>query len=286
MISTASAGLTVSDQLENIFQSNTFLSTTSASVSGAPNDDGTYANLIADGDVVEMVFAFSGTKNGDTDYGALVMRFTGSSEVSGSHVVVPIASIAAQSTTVDPQEGFGYSPSATFSFTDAETIYQTGQENVAYLVTSDTFNFASQSFAAIESNKAIVNLVASYKLDPASTFTLGSSVTDYSGTNTAGSGTLEVVYDINLIQTDILAAEAANFSPIDGTNSAILAQTAAGGKLVGASFDSTDAVHSLSSPLTSVQFNTALAVPEPNSFLVLAGLGVFGLGYRRREEKA
>ena len=281
----ATAGLTVDDQLEIIFQSSSFTTDTSATVSGAANDDTTYANLIAPGDVVEMVFAFSGTENGDTDYAALLMRFTGSSEVSGSHVVVPVASIAAQSTNVDPQEGFSYSPD-TFNFADPNTdeVFKTGSNNVAYLVTSDTFNFKNQSFSAIESNIADVNVVASYQLNPSSTLTLSSSITDYSGTNTAGTGTLEVIYDIDLIQTDIIASQASNFSTIDGTNSAILAQTAAAGKLIGNSFNTTDSSHSLTSDRTSLQFSTSLAVPEPSSFAVLGVLGIAGGAIRRRRK--
>ena len=42
----------------------------------------------------------------------------------------------------------------------------------------------------------------------------------------------------------------------------------------------------LSSNDVSVTLPAPGAVPEPNSFLILAGLGVFGLGYRRREKKA
>ena len=104
----ATAGLTVSDQLSAVLGSNNITASVSAQVAGAANDDGTLANLVAVGDVVETVFAFSGTKGTDIDYAALLFRATGTSETS--HVIISSAGLGSQKTVFATQEGFDSQP--------------------------------------------------------------------------------------------------------------------------------------------------------------------------------
>ena len=275
----ATAGLTVSDQLSAVLGSNNITASVSAQVAGAANDDGTLANLVAVGDVVETVFAFSGTKGTDTDYAALLFRSTGTSETS--HVIISSAGLGSQKTVFATQEGFDYSPN-TFNFTDAESLIGTGSNNVAYLVTSDTYDFSGKTFSEIETNSSAVNLVATYSLDTGSTLEMESILTGGTGSDDNVVGSVEIRYELKLTQTGILSAEASNFDTVDGTNSAIAVSSLAAGQLFDTTFDSTDPVHSFSGS-NSLEFNTLYAVPEPSSLAVLGLVGLaVGLRTRRR----
>jgi hypothetical protein len=283
-LNVANAGLTVSDQLAAVFQSSTPTVSTRMSWSGAANDDGTFANLLAPGDVVEMVFAFSGTLNGDPDYAALVFRATGSSE---SFHFVSGGNLASQKTVFAAQEGFQYSPDtlALSGQNGAGASYATGSNNVAYLLTSDTYNFAGKSISQISSeitSNSSVNLVASYQLDTGSTLQMDALIGTYTGTDTAGSGSIEINYTMNLVQTSILTAEASNFSTIDGSLAAIVANPISS-KITG-SFDSTDTTHVISAVNTSLQFATTFAVPEPSSLAMLSLVGLMGAMSKRRRK--
>lgn len=275
-----SAGLTVSDQLSAIFKTNSINASVSSEVSGAANDDGQYANLVAVGDVVETVFAFSGSNSGDTDFGALLFRATGSNETN--HVVIGSGGIGNQKVEFASQEGLE-SPSNTFSFTDPESLIGTSSNNVAYLVTSDTYDFAGQSFSQIESNKSAVNLVATYALDTGSTLEFNSVFSSGSGTDTAVIGSLEVRYELKLTQTGILSDQTAKFSTVDGTNSAIAISALGAGQLFTTAFNSEASVHSLTGT-NSLTFNTLYAVPEPSSLAVFGLVGL-AVGYRTRRRR-
>ena len=122
----------------------------------------------------------------------------------------------------------------------------TGSNNVAYLVTSDTYDFSGKTFSEIgKSNSSAVNLVATYSLDAGSTLELESILTGGTGSDDNVVGSVEIRYELKLTQTGILmSAEASNFDTVDGTNSAIAISSLSAGQLFDTTFDSTDPVHS------------------------------------------
>jgi hypothetical protein len=288
LISSASAGLTVVDQLEAVFTSNTISASTYGQMSGStqesnfPSPFTAYSGkaLIGTGDILEIVSAFSASDN--SAYAALIWR----AKIDSADDPFHLSATANQenATVLSSANQFGQLPTSALDLTTGVASgsgLNISGNHFAYLVTSETYNFANKTFAQIEANKAVVNVIASYGLT--SNLVINSSL-DKSG------GVMEATYSYSLTQLDIVLDAASLFSTVDGTSSVLAASSVgSGGKLVSYNFDVDDTTHTFgpsgSSPsVNQLTFASSLAVPEPSSVATLSLLGCLGIMVGRRRK--
>jgi len=244
---------------------------------GATGGSGT--NGIDSGDVLRLIQSF--TQQSDVTTTPNVPISVGNQYMA---IVYAVSRTTGSGSPATMAAGSGYFSDLTSLTADA--LYSDGA--VGYILTAQgqsTNPFSnSADFAALQSAWVANGIQVAARLDLAGTAPLTSDVT-YS----SGGSPVQVALDYKFVFEIAAADTGVEALFADNADGGVV--TLQAGSFQGVNrntnftnFDSTASVHTLNSSQTG--FATMAVVPEPNSFLVLAGLGVFGLGYRRREKKA